>query len=132
MTGVTLFALSLFDRRRTHAAKVAAWIDESEEEHGRSWWLHVYNRGEHPIYDCALHTTGADPTPTPDGVWRDVVGPNEELNYFPLSEVTREEARTSGEEAARMKSMRFEFSFTDTEGRRWVRTRDGKLRRGRK
>jgi hypothetical protein len=68
VTGVTLFALTLFDRRRSHAAKVATWIDESAEEHGRRWWLHVYNRGEHPIYDCDLHTTGAEPQPSAE--WR--------------------------------------------------------------
>jgi hypothetical protein len=65
-------------------------------------------------------------------VGRDVVRPNEELDFFTLGEVTYEDARVSGAARERIDSLRFEFSFIDTEGRRWVRSRDGKLGRGRR
>jgi hypothetical protein len=133
-TGLYLFGQTLKDRRRTHAAKVATWVDKSEEQGSRTWRLHVQNRGEHPIYDCDLHILDPDGTPTMNGdLRRPVVQPNEDIpNFWLLGQVSLEEARASWAATSRFDSLRYEFAFTDTEGRRWARAQDGKLRRRRK
>jgi hypothetical protein len=142
-TGMVLFANQIADRRRSHASLVAVWADLDMDQ-GYEWRLHLRNLGKHPIYDChldsvlALHIPpGDEPDAQPIDIQSEmklsfgIVAPGTERTNVSFLKVG---TVGPGIDLVSLvnQGLRFRVTFTDTEGRRWIRDERGRLRRVRR
>jgi hypothetical protein len=120
-TGMILFGNQMRDRRRQYASRVAVWVDPYTlgEAGDFQLILHVKNDGEQPIYDCLIKSASS-PAQTPIHV----LAPGQEVDPISVG---------AGDDVVRwldsLNDVRFEVSFVDAEGRRWMRNERGRLRR---
>jgi hypothetical protein len=112
---VAVFSLDLRERHRRQASQVAAWLQRGDVD----VTLHVVNSSDVPVYKVRV---------TPQFLGRDY----EDVPY-PLLEPHKDDTPLTiplpGNQQLSNNFLGVQMLFADSGGRRWKRSRDGKLRR---
>ena len=137
-TGLILFGGQIADPRRRHASLVAVWTENVGTGGRYKYRLNIKNHGGQPIYDCRLESTLVLTVPI-QGEASDVrsemnlafgtIAPGDERTNVAFLEVDELADPSINLDDLVARGLRFRVSFTDTEGRSWIRDERGRLRR---
>jgi hypothetical protein len=115
LVAFAVLTLDLKERHRRQASQVAAWLERGPSD----VTLHLVNSSEVPVYKVRV---------TPQFLGRDydvlsypLVGPKEESTPLTIP--------LPGSQQVSNEYLGVQMLFADSAGRRWKRTRDGKLQR---